>query len=189
MFAWPWQKKSPPEPESRDRVWMTLAARDRAVVRAAQAGPLVVLAFFDETVERLRAALRQAGLSEAPQLVVTRVDQLERRPPGAEVIIAERHPMPANNRALLERLQREAPTAPPPTFFSALDDAFLLRLSGSSLSDLMKQLGMAEDEAIEHPMLGKAMKNAREKAEKQIASSAPAHAASLAEWVQRNLPR
>lgn len=84
MFTWPWQKKTPPEPEFNDRVWQTLAARDQALVRAAQARPLVVIAFFDETIERVRAALKQAGLAESPSLVVARVDQLEHRPAAAQ---------------------------------------------------------------------------------------------------------
>lgn len=188
MFSWPWQKKAPPEPPSVDRVWGSLSARDRALVRAAQAGPLVVLAFFDETVDRVRAALGQAGLSEGPRCSVARVDQLERRPPDAQLIIAERHPLPANNRALLERLQREAPLAPPPVFFSALDEPFLLRMMGPSVGALMSRLGLSDDEPIEHPMIARALKNAREKAAQRFGAKAPLASSSMAEWLQRNLP-
>lgn len=189
MFSWPWQKKAPPEPPSVDRIWLSLAARDRALVRAAQAGPLVVLAFFDETVTRIRSALTRSGLAEGPQLVVTRVDLLDARPATSAVIVAERHPLPDNNRALVERLQRELPMAGPPTFFSALDDAFLLRMGASNTATLMRQLGMSEDEPIDHPMVSKALKSAREKAAQQSAGKEPAPAGSLAEWVERNLPR
>lgn len=189
MFSWPWQKKTPPEPPSVDRIWLSLSARDRAIVRAAQAAPLVVLAFFDETVTRVRAALSEAGVSEGSHLVVARVDLLDGRPATASVIVAERHPLPANNRALIERLQREMPMAGPPTFFTALDDAFMLRMGGANMAGLMKQLGMAEDEPIDHPMISKSLKNAREKAEKNLAGKAPVPASSLAEWVERNLPR
>jgi hypothetical protein len=189
MFAWPWKKKADPTPEAVDQVWLDLAARDRAVVRAAQAGPVLVLASFDETLERLRAALRAASLDEGPTLVLARADQLDRVPAGAAVILAERHPLPAFHRALLQKLATLAPTVTP-RCFAALDDALMLRFGGENLAKLMSQLGMAADEPIEHGLISRSLANAAKKMEQRLgpAVSRLAPAASMAEWFQKNLP-
>jgi hypothetical protein len=189
MFNWPWSKK-PAEPPAVDRVWLNLAARDQALVRAAKAGPVLFIAFFDDTVSRVREALKAAGCVEGAALTVVRVDKLERPGPGVAIYLAERHPLPSHNRALLERLQRDAPGVVP-VCFSALDEPFMLRFGGERVAELMKNLGMAQDEPVEHAMVSKSLANAREKIAKQVgaAASAPAPASSMAEWLQRHLPR
>ncbi len=189
MFTWPWKKK-PAEPPAVDRVWLNLVARDQALVRAAQAGRVLIIAFFDDTVTRVGDALRAAGCSEGPDLTLVRVDQLEGHlGQGRAIYLAERHPLPAHNRALLERLQREAPGVIP-VCFSALDEPFMRRFGGERVATLMTQLGMGADEPVEHPMVSRSLASAREKIEKQVgaASSRPAPASSMEEWLQRNLP-
>lgn len=189
MFAWPWKKKADPTPESVDQVWLDLAARDRAVLRAAQEGPVLVLASFDATLERVRGALRAANLEEGPGLVVARADQLATVPAGASVILAERHPLPAFHRALLQKLKTLAP-AVTPVCFAALDDALMLSFGGERMAELMRQLGLAADEPIEHPLVSKSLANAAKKLEQRLgpAVSRLAPAASMAEWFQKNLP-
>lgn len=189
MFAWPWKKKADPTPEGVDRVWLNLAARDRAVVRAAQAGPVLVLASFDETLERLRSALHAAGVQEGPALVLARADQLGAVPSGASVILAERHPLPAFHRALLQKLKTLSPTVTP-RCFAALDDALMLTFGGERMAELMRKLGMEADEPIEHPLVSKSLGDAAKKLERRLgpAVSRLAPAASMAEWFQKNLP-
>lgn len=170
-------------------MWLNLAARDRAVVRAAQAGPVLVLASFEETLERLRGALRAAGLQEGPALVVARADQLSAVPAGASVILAERHPLPAFHRALLQKLKALAP-AVTPECFAALDDPLMVSFGGERIAELMRQLGMEADEPVEHPLISKSLANAAKKLEQRLgpAVSRLAPAASMAEWFQKNLP-
>lgn len=188
MFSWPWKRK-PEAPEALDRVWMSVAARDRAIVRAAQAGPVLVLASFDETLERLRVALRSADRAEGPGLVLERADQLATVPAGATILLAERHPLPAFHRALLQRLKTLAPTVTP-TCFAALDDPLMRTFGGERMTELMKQLGLQPDEPIEHPLISKALANAAKKLEQRLgpAVSRLAPAASMAEWFQKNVP-
>ncbi len=187
MFSWPW-KKQEPSLQVVDRVWLDLAARDRAVVRAAREGPVLVLAFFDETLARVREALRQAGCSEGPGLLVVRADALVTVPSGSAVILAERHPLPAFTRALCQKLQGLAPTVTP-LCFGALDDPLMQSFGGERIVHLMKQLGMEPDEPIEHPLISSSLAKASKKLEQRLgpAVSRLAPAASMAEWFQKNL--
>lgn len=189
MFGW-FKKKEPAAPSLMDRVWLNRASAERAIVRAAQAGPLVVLSFFDDTHARLVEALRAAGLAPGPALVVERVDQLSAVPTGAAIIVAERHPVSGFNRALAQRLATLAPGATP-TCYSGLDDPLMKAFGGERLVALMRQLGLSEDEPIEHPMISKALANATQKLEQRLgpALSRLAPAASMAEWIQKNVPK
>ena len=171
-------------------MWLNLAARDQALVRAAKADNIVIIAFFDDTVGRVREALHAAGCVEGASLVVVRVDKLERANPGVPIFLAERHPLPSHNRALLERLHREAPGVVP-VCFSALDEPFMLRFGGERVAMMMTRLGLSADEPVEHAMVSRSLSRAREKIAKQVGAAAvtPAQAKSMAEWLQHHLPR
>lgn len=188
MFSW-FKKKEPAAPSLMDRVWLNRASAERAIVRAAQAGPLAVLCFFDDTHARLSAALGAAGLAPGRALVIERVDQLSLVPAGAAVIVAERHPVSGFNRALAQKLATLAPGVTP-TCYSGLDDPLMKLFGGDRLVEVMRQLGLSEDEPVEHPMISKALTNASQKLEQRLgpALSRLAPAASMAEWMQKNVP-
>jgi hypothetical protein len=189
MLSWLFKKKEPAGPALLDRIWLDRAAADRAIVRAAQAGPLVVLSFFDATRDRVHRALEAQGLKESATLINTRVDELSLVPMGAAVIVAERHAVTGFNRALAERLAALAPNVTP-TVFSSLDDPLMHRFGGERLQHLMTQLGLSADEHIEHPMLTKALANASKSLEQRLgpAMSRLVPAASMEEWLAKNLP-
>jgi hypothetical protein len=188
MFSW--LKKKPVEPELfTDEVWATVAARERAVVRACQAGPTLVLAFFDETLERLTKELTAAGCAPDATRVLERADRLAQVPPNAAVVIAERHPLAGFVRSLATRVRALSPTAHV-VCWSALDDPLMLEFGGQQLSSLMEKLGLPPDEPIRHEMLSKSIANAAKKVEERIGAGASrlAPARSMAEWMKLNLP-
>lgn len=186
MFDWLFGRPKPPaEPAAVDRVWIDLAARDAALVREARTGPpLLILAFFDDTVARVSAAIAAAGLATPP--AVLRADRP--LPPVEAVHVAERHPLSAVNRALLERLAHERPGVVP-VFHTALDDALMRRHGGDRTAGVMKQLGLEAHEAVEHPLVTKALAQAREKLATKVDSAAEldAHAPSMELWMQRHV--
>jgi hypothetical protein len=189
MLSWLFKKKEPAAPALVDRIWLDRASAERAIVRAAQSGPLLVLAYFDQTQERVRQALQAAGLAEGPRLKVERADQLSSVPPGAAIIVAERHPVAGFNAALAQRLASLSPLTAP-LCFTGLDDALMLSFGDGRLAQTMKQLGLSADEPLEHPMISKALANASRALEKRIgpAMSRLAPASSMAEWLQKNVP-
>lgn len=189
MLSWLFKKKEPAGPTLLERVWLDRAAADRAIVRAAQAGPLVVLSYFDDTRDRVRRALDASGLPASATLINSRVDELSVVPPAAAVIVAERHPVTGFNRALAERLASLAPNVTP-TVFSSLDDPLMRRFGGDRLQALMQQLGLSPDEHVEHPMLTRALANASKSLEQRLGPtlSRLVAADSMEEWLAKNLP-
>ncbi len=183
MFDW-FKKKPPPEPPSVDRVWRSEAVRLEQLALIGDAGPVVIVAFFEATrralAERLGAAAHPGG-----QVTLLLADRLGGHSlPEVPIYVAERHPLPTENRELLERLAREAPGRVP-VFFSALDEPLMRRFGGERLVGLLDKLGLEPNEAIEHPMVGQAMANAREKVSKSIGF--PQSAPSAEEWFLRNV--
>lgn len=176
MLDWLFGKKPPPEPPSVDQVWIDAAARDRALVRAAEAGPVDVMTFFDDTLDHVRRVLDRPGVR------LQRADRITTL--GSRILVAERHPLPAENRALLERIALLAPGVVP-VFLSHLDDPLLRRFGGDRLRDLMIQLGLGPDEPVEHGLVTKALANAREKVAAKATGSTSTR--SMEEWLTLNL--
>ncbi len=184
MFDWFRARRAPAGPPFVDRVWVSLAARDRALVRAALEGPVTVIAFFGATRDRAQAALAAAGSG----VQVTLADRPGRRLEGA-IVVVEHHPLPGVNLALLERLASEAPGVVP-VFYSALDEPLMLRFGGQNVAQMMARMGLVDDEPIEHPMVGKALTSAREKVAARLGAVAAAatSARSMEEWLELYLP-
>lgn len=183
MFDWLFGKKAPTGPVVRDRVWVDLDARDRAVVRAAREGTGVVVTCFEETRERLRTRLAEAGVEGVK--VVLADGPL---PSDGELLVAERHPDPGADRALWERLLQERPGLVP-VAFCALDDPLMKRFGGDRTAVLMRQLGMEPDEPVEHAMVSQALAKAREKVGARVgAVGAVARTRSMEEWFRLYLP-
>ncbi|MDP2312287.1 MAG: hypothetical protein Q8P41_05225 [Pseudomonadota bacterium] len=196
MFSW-FQKK-PPAPTVQDQVWLTEGARLDALVRIARTSPFPVLflAFFEDTVETLVARFAAEGLPIAvgasgeysgttPRVILA--DQLRvlpgRLPEVLVVCVAEYHPLPTQNRQLLEALEQR--TDARPTFHVALDEPMMLRFGGAKIAELMVRMGLSVDEAIEHPMVSKALGNARDKVATKVRNPRPAR--SMAAWFAENL--
>lgn len=188
MFDWLFGKKSAPPPErpAVDRVWIDLAARDAALVREARGGPVVIVACFDDTLARLRAGLAQAGIVEGGGIGLARADRALRG--DGAIHVAERHPLPGVNRALLERLAGERPDVVP-IFHSALDDALMRRFGGDRTAKVMEQLGLERSEAVEHPLVTRALAQARDKVAAKVDAAAEldAYGPSMEVWLQRHL--
>lgn len=183
MFDWLFGKKAPTGPVVRDRVWVDLDARDRAVIRAATEGTRGVVTCFEDTRERLRKRLSEAGIEGVS--VVLSDGPL---PSTGAVLVAERHPDPGADRAFWERLAQERPEVPP-VAFAALDDPLMKRFGGDRTAALMRQLGMEPDESVEHAMVTQALTKAREKVGQRVgAVGSVGHARSMEEWFQLYLP-
>lgn len=181
MFDWLWKKAPPPDPPSVDRVWRDLAARDGALVREAHAADVALIAFFEGTAVHVGALLARGG-EPPPVLLAHELGRL--RSPRA-ILVAERHPLPTENRALLLRLEELAPGVVP-TFFSALDEPLMRAFGGARVTALLDSLGLEPDEPIEHAMVQNALANARRKVAERLGSGPPARARSMEEWFTRN---
>ena len=102
-----------------------------------------------------------------------------------DIIVGERHPLPSVD----DRLEEFADELPCRCRFShhvSLDDAVLKVFAGDWVKNVLKQLGMTEDEAIESQMVSRRIRQAQQKIEGRAFGSL--NAESAAEWLEKNCP-
>lgn len=68
--------------------------------------------------------------------------------------------------------------------FSSLREPLFQQFGGEKIIQLMKQLGMKEEEVIENAMISKAIKKAQEKIEGKVISELPVR--SQLDWIEKN---
>ena len=69
----------------------------------------------------------------------------------------------------------------------SLEDPLMKLFAGEWVQNLLQQMGMEEDEAIESRMVGRRIQQAAEKVERQAVSDLRANSAE--EWLQLNCPQ
>jgi hypothetical protein len=96
------------------------------------------------------------------------------------VVFAEHYPLPQKEQALFKTLDlKEIPV------LSSLDEPLFMHFGGESLTDMMKKLGMKEDEVIGHAMITSSIRNAQQKLEKKVRIEKLTNSAG--EWFALNL--
>jgi hypothetical protein len=70
--------------------------------------------------------------------------------------------------------------------FVSLEDPLMERTCGPWVRDILRKLGMQEQEEIQSSMVARQIRKAQAKVSRQVESFEPADSAE--EWVQRNLP-
>lgn len=103
-----------------------------------------------------------------------------------EFLFAGHYPLPAKETKYIEKLSSSYPKSTI-TFYSSLDDPSFESFGGDRIVTLLDQLGLKEDECIEHPMVTKSMANARAKIESKVTSEIAAR--SEEEWFLKNVKK
>lgn len=159
-----------------DKVWMSREAKWRACSAMLEHNPdCVFIAWFEDTRHELVQILNDA---EHVQLA-EKID-LERLK-GKMIVFAEHYPLAQKEQALFKALNlKEVPVV------SSLDEALFKYFGGDKLIDLIRNLGMKEDEVIGHAMITASIKRAQEKLEEKVKIEKPA--TSSEEWFLKNFP-
>ena len=123
----------------------------REILKQQEIDPTKEEKLYRETLEKVKAECRK----EHEEVV---------RLGGLHIVGTERHEARRIDNQLMGRAGRQGDPGSSRFFLSLEDD--LLRLFGSEkVQGLMGKLGMEEGEAIEHPLLTKAIENAQKKVE------------------------
>jgi preprotein translocase subunit SecA len=181
-----------------DRIWMTAEAKFEGVAKEvverskSKADTVLLVAHFPDVLKRLemiaslhvgntpcRAVLASnLNANWAASLTVDESAILD-------IIVGERHPLPTVD----DRLQEFAVALPCRCRFShhlSLDDDLIGAFAGDWVKNLLKQLGMKEDEALESQMVSRRIRKAQQVIEGRVCGSL--YAESAAEWLSRNCP-
>lgn len=171
------------------RVMSSRENLDRFLCDGIKRGEFVVVAFFEETRQKISDALpeelrEKVIIAEqvAAGFAISRIKTFLSHP-DRKLVFAERYPLSAREEQCAERLSQE--NIPLPIMmYASLDDAFFHAFGGERLKGLMQTLGLDENEFIEHAMIEKSIENAQEKIAKKI--SVESHARSGKEWFRMN---
>lgn len=208
LFNWlfPSGNRSFPRPGKKvvidpDRIWLTKKAKfdgiqsDIARELANPNGPVAIflVAHFQDYAKELRSLVASAGWDEARVLVV-RAEALEgQSATGAAlsesqnvlIVVAERHPLPSHDEAITE-FASSLPCRCRITYHLSLEDAVLRAFSGPWAEQMLRHLGMKEDQAIESAVVSKQLTSALKKIEARAVRHLPGDSAE--QWIERNCP-
>jgi hypothetical protein len=163
-----------------DRIWMSESYKLKAFAEEWKKNKETVFIFwFDETLREVEAEMAKE-ITEQPLLFTAR-EVAASHISGKPVVFAEHYPLPQKENELFERLGLKEVW-----IWSALNEPLFHRFGGEKIIQMMKAMGMKEDEPVEHAMISKAIRNAQEKIEKKVMLEQTAH--SQKDWLQKNFP-
>jgi hypothetical protein len=160
-----------------DKVWMSKEAKYNACRQMFEVDKLMLfIVWFEGTRSELSAAL---ALEQGNKTVVlapeTSADLLRNR----INVFAEHYPLASVEQKEFQRLMLSEVNV-----MMSLDEPFFANFGGEKTIELMKKLGMNENEVLGHSMIDRSIRNAQKKLEENV--KAEHKASSQAEWFRLN---
>lgn len=179
-----------------DRIWLTNRAKQNGIKKeilkqvGLHPGKLLLVAHFSDVLETLHelcgeiSASCEVTLASELSTDLRMFDACDSET-GYFILVAERHPLASHDNDVMqfaEELLCKCQIA----FHMSLEDPLMKLFAGEWVENLLRQLGMAEDEVIESSMVSRRVTAAQKKiAEKSFGDS---DAQSAAEWFEVNAP-
>jgi hypothetical protein len=161
-----------------DKVWMSKQAKWKACSAMLILNPAsLFVAWFEETAKELISYLHlpsdQKTLFHASDLTSEVIQ-------NRMVMFVEHYPLPSVEQELFKRLNlKEVPV------LLSMDEPFFQKFGGDKTIELMKKLGVKEDEVLGNSMIGRSIRNAQEKIAAKVKSEKKAP--SQQEWMNLNV--
>ncbi|HEX7844228.1 MAG TPA: hypothetical protein VF476_00425 [Chitinophagaceae bacterium] len=174
-------KKKGPEIKIVDRIWISESFKLKAYAEELQKNRETVFIFwFDETLRKAENEINNP-VGDASPLLMAR-EAATAHLSNKQVIMAEHYPLAEKENQLFQKLGLQQVT-----IWSALDEPLFKRFGSDKIISMMKQLGMKENEPIEHNMISKAIRNAQEKIADKV--SVEQSARSQEDWLEKNFSK
>lgn len=165
-------------PKVIDKVWMSNVAKLKACRQMLQVDPTCVfITWFEDTRTELIIALQ---LPPDNTTVLMAENAGIHQVQNGIVAFAEHHPLRAKEEQVFKRLMLTEVNV-----LSSLDEPFFAQFGGGRIVEVIRKLGMNEDEIIEHSFVNRAIKNAQEKIGKKVVVEKAAN--SQEKWYQLNV--
>jgi hypothetical protein len=161
-----------------DKVWMYKHSKMKACANMYELeSDCLFVAWFEETYKELKQVIQFADDSsnfELAQNITTTKTQ------NRMVVFVEHYPLASVEQQLFAKLNLiEVPV------LSSLDEPFFQKFGGERTIELMKKLGMDENEIIGHSLVSKSISNAQRSIERKIFTDIKSR--SQQEWFSANL--
>lgn len=157
-----------------DKVWISTQAKWNACAAMARVNAdCVFVAWFQNTYDRVKELIGD----ESRVFLAEKLDL-----PTAQkrlVVFVEHYPLSQPEQRLFDSLNlKEIPV------LSALDEPLFMHFGGERTIELMKKLGVPEEEAIGHSLITSSIKSAQRKLEQKVRMEKKAD--SVEDWFQLN---
>lgn len=137
---------------------------------------VIFIGWFDETMEKAHTFFADKNDIPLYQSRQANASISSKK----KILFIEHHPDAERENELYKSIGLKNPEVWP-----SMDEAIFKSFGGERILGLMKQLGMQEEEAIEHKMISNSIKTAQKKIAKKIISDN--YAFSQEEWMRKNL--
>lgn len=138
-----------------------------------------IIFWFDESLDE--AARFFSTLTNEPVSLLTARETSLASTNARPVLFAEHYPLRSKEEELYKRLGLQEVTV-----YSSLQEPLFKRFGSDKIIQVMKQLGMKEDEVIEHALISKSIRNAQEKIEDKLVTELSSR--SQGGWLEKNFP-
>lgn len=180
-----------------ERIWMTTDAKFAGLAREvaersnSKTVAILLVAHFPDVLARLNELATKPATVPAMAVLAndlsTKVATSLNLDESAtlDIIVGERHPLPSVD----ERLEQFAGELPCRCRFAhhlSLEDPVMRIFAGDWVQNVLKQLGMKENEAIDSQIVSRRIKQAQQKIEGRAFGSSEAESAER--WLKKNCP-
>jgi hypothetical protein len=162
----------------KDKVWITEEAKLQALFNEWKKNPEIVFIFwFDESLRQAESFFSKQS-NQVPVLFTARETNAF-HVQDKKVILAEHYPLQQKENEFFEKIKLQEAQV-----WSALDEPLFKHFGSEKIIQMMKQLGMKEDEVVENSMISKAILGVQEKIRKKMIIDQAAQ--SQNDWLQKN---
>jgi len=162
-----------------DVIWMTETAKWNGIIQEwKKDNHLSLICWFDSTLQHAESLFSRETTSPVSIFLASQVHPT--LVTGSKILFAEHYPLYEKEINLFRKLSIQEVTV-----HSAMDEPLFLRFGGEKIIQLMKQMGMKEDQSVQHKMISGAISKAQDKIARKVISESLSH--SPAEWLEKNV--
>ncbi|MDQ1139212.1 hypothetical protein [Pedobacter agri] len=156
-----------------DNIWISEEAKFRACLEMNKANPTIVfIAWFEETRSALENFFQRNSVAKQVHLA----DRLNADFADKELIFVEHHPLASEEQRKATELGKNEITV-----LSALSEPLFRLFNGDKIIEMMKKMGINEDEMLENGMISSSVRKAQEEIAKKTIISGSSR--SQADWL------
>ncbi len=133
--------------------------------------------WFEDSLNEAVAFFSAATTEEITLLLVRQATSQQLA--GKIPVFAEHHPLENKEQEFYRKMNMNQVK-----IYSALNEPLYKHFGSEKIIDLMRKLGIKENEAIEHSMISSSIKKAQKNIEKNVVIEQTAH--SQSDWLQKN---
>ncbi len=189
-------KKKPKGPTKKYIAYMSKMAKYLVVMTKFSEAPgqQLIVYFFDQTRSEIEQMSQAIGitlkspneLANENDLILCSAYELGTNQFGSinKVVAMEVHPIGSTNELIVKRFEGE--TDMEIEFHLGMDEAALAPFGMDRITNIMKQMGMQENEPIEHSMVARSIEKGLAKQEAKLGSNHQDIRTSQEDWMSAN---